>query len=90
MCLPFLQRHLALLQPKIVVTLGALPTKALTGNDAGIRKLRGKWQDLQLYGGGREVKLLPMLHPAFLIRTPAAKKDAWADLLALQRTLNSA
>jgi DNA polymerase len=90
MCLPFLQRHLALLQPKIVVTLGALPTKALTGNDAGIRKLRGKWQDLQLYGGGPEVKLLPMQHPAFLIRTPAAKKDAWADLLALQRTLNSA
>ena len=66
------------------------PPKALTGNDAGIRKLRGKWQDLQLYGGGPEVKLLPMQHPAFLIRTPAAKKDAWADLLALQRTLNSA
>jgi DNA polymerase len=90
MCLPFLLRHLALLQPRIVVTLGALPARTLTGNDAGIRKLRGKWQELQLYGMSSKVKLLPMLHPAALMRTPAAKREAWADLLALQRALNSA
>jgi DNA polymerase len=88
MCLPFLQRHLALLRPRIVVTLGTLPTKMLTGNDAPIRKQRGKWLSLRLDGDADEVKLLPMLHPAALLRTPAAKKDAWADLIALQTMLN--
>lgn len=90
MCMPFLTRHLTLLQPRIVVPLGNLPTKMLTGSDAGIRKLRGKVQSLQLQGVPVEAKLLPMLHPSYLVRTPAAKKDAWNDLLALQRLLNSA
>jgi DNA polymerase len=89
MCLPFLLRHLALVRPRIVVTLGGLPAKMLTGSDATIRKLRGKWQSIQLPGVSHEVKLLPMLHPAYLIRTPAAKKEAWQDLLALQRAMNS-
>jgi DNA polymerase len=89
MCLPFLRRHLVLLRPRIVVTLGALPTKLLTGEDAPIRKQRGKWHGLQLDGDAGEVKLLPMLHPAALLRTPAAKKEAWADLIALQTALNS-
>jgi uracil-DNA glycosylase family 4 len=84
-----LLRHLSLLQPRIVVTLGALPTKLLTANDSGIRKLRGKWQSLQLQGVDTEVQLLPMMHPSALLRAPASKKEAWADLLALQRALNS-
>jgi DNA polymerase len=87
MCLPFLRRHLALARPRIVVSLGALSTRALTGNDAGIRKMRGRWQGLELEGVGK-VRLLPMLHPAYLLRTPGAKRDAWADLLALRRALD--
>jgi DNA polymerase len=94
MCVPFLLRHLALLRPRIVVSLGALPTRALTGQDATIRKLRGKWQTIELPGEAEgaptQVKLLPMLHPSAIARSPKDKKDAWADLLALQRTLNSA
>jgi DNA polymerase len=90
MCVPFLRRHLALVRPRIVVTLGTLPAKMLTGSDAPIRKLRGKWHSLQLESEIGEVKLLPMVHPAALLRTPAAKKDAWADLIALQAALNSA
>jgi DNA polymerase len=86
MCLPFLRRHLALAQPRIVVTLGALATHALTGSDTGIRKLRGRWQTLELEGLG-SLPLLPMLHPAYLLRTPGAKRDAWADLLALREAL---
>jgi uracil-DNA glycosylase family 4 len=84
MCLPFLRRHLALLAPRIVVTFGALTTRALTGNEAGIRKLRGRWLALDLEGAGA-VKLLPMLHPAYLRRTPAAKREAWGDLLVLKK-----
>ena len=89
MCLPFFMRHLALLQPRVVVPLGAMPTKYLTNNDSGIRKLRGKPITAQLKGVIHDVKLLPMFHPSHLLRTPVAKKDAWADLLALQRMLNS-
>jgi uracil-DNA glycosylase family 4 len=89
MCLPFLLRHLALLRPRVVVTLGGLPAQMLTGSQATIRKLRGNWQSIQLTGVDHEVKLLPMIHPAMLIRMPAAKREAWHDLLALQRVLNS-
>ena len=89
MCVPFLMRHLELAQPRIVVPLGALPTKLLTKNDSSIRKLRGKKYTLQLKGVAGEVIVMPMFHPSHLLRTPAAKKDAWADLLALQRELNS-
>jgi DNA polymerase len=85
MCLPFLRRHLALLQPKIIVTLGALSTHALLGTDIGIRKLRGKWRTLPDTG----TRLLPMLHPAYLLRTPGAKREAWQDLITLKRALES-
>ena len=86
MCLPFLRRHLELARPRIVVSLGALSTRALTGNEAGIRKMRGRWLSLDVEGTG-QVRLLPMLHPAYLIRMPATKRDAWADLLALKQAL---
>jgi uracil-DNA glycosylase len=88
MCLPFLQRHLALLRPRIIVTLGALSTHALTGTDTGIRKLRGKWRTLPLAGVDPPPRLLPMLHPAYLLRTPAAKRETWQDLLALRHALD--
>lgn len=87
MCLPFLRRHLALLRPRIVVTLGALSTRALTGEQAGIGRLRGKWRKLALEGGG-EARLLPMLHPAYLLRSPGAKREAWQDWLALRAALD--
>jgi uracil-DNA glycosylase len=87
MCLPFLQRHLALLRPRIVVTLGALSTHALIGADTGIRKLRGKWRTLALPGIDPPLRLLPMLHPAYLLRTPGAKREAWQDLLTLKKAL---
>jgi DNA polymerase len=88
MCLPFLQRHITLLRPRIVVTLGALSTHALTGTDSGIRRLRGKWRTLTLRGLDPAPRLLPMLHPAYLLRTPGAKRDMWADLLALKTALD--
>ena len=85
MCLPFLQRHLALLRPRIVVTLGALSTHALTGTDTGIRKLRGKWRTLA--GVEPAPRLLPMLHPAYLLRTPGAKREMWQDLITLRKAI---
>lgn len=87
-CLPFLQRHLTLLRPRLIVTLGALSTKTLTGREEGIRRLRGRWQTVTVAGLPRQIPTLPMLHPAYLLRTPGAKKDAWTDLITLRRRLD--
>jgi DNA polymerase len=87
-CLPFLLRHLTLLRPRLIVTLGGPSTHALTGRDDGIRRLRGRWQAVTIPGLPQPISTLPMLHPAYLLRTPGAKKDAWTDLIALRRRLD--
>jgi DNA polymerase len=87
MCLPFLQRHLVLARPRLVAALGSLSTRALTGSDAGVRRLRGKWRELKLEGMDAPAQLMPMYHPAYLLRTPGAKRDAWADWLAFRQAI---
>jgi len=89
-CLPFLLRHIALVRPRRLVLLGALATRALLGGSAGITRLRGKWADVAIPGLDQPVAALPMLHPAYLLRTPGAKRDAWADMILLRRTLDHA
>ena len=88
-CLPFLLRHLTLLRPRCVVTLGTLPVRALTGRDETLRKLRGRWLDLQVPGLPSPVKLLPMLHPAQVPHTAVCKREAWADLITLRKSLSA-
>lgn len=86
--LPFLLRHVALARPRRLLILGGLPAKALLGGRDGISKLRGRWLQVTI----EEDKTWPALatfHPAYLLRTPAAKRDAWADLLTLRRTLDT-
>ena len=80
MMLPFVARHVALMDPQVIVLMGNTPCAAVLGL-RGILKLRGQWAT----GFGRPV--LPMTHPAYLLRNPIAKRDAWADLLALQARL---
>lgn len=80
MLLPFVARHIALVDPEVVVVMGNTPLFALTGGK-GILRARGTWA--QALGK----PLLPMTHPAYLLRNPAAKREAWADLLALQGRL---
>ena len=88
-CLPFLKRHIALVQPKLLVLLGGVPARGLLGAREGITRLRGKWRDLELPGLAAPIPTLPTLHPAYLLRNPGAKRDAWNDLLALRRRLRS-
>jgi DNA polymerase len=83
MCAPFLHRHIALRAPRLLVTLGQLPTRALLGRAESIRRLRGRWRDVTIEGLPTVVPTLPMLSPGYLLHTPAAKKEAWADLLSL-------
>ncbi len=87
MCLPFLLRHIALVRPKRLVLLGALSAKAVLGGSLGILKMRGKWVEVTIPGLDAPIPALPMLHPAYLLRSPGAKRDAWADWLLLHRTI---
>lgn len=80
MMLPFVERHIALVDPQVIVVLGNTPLFALTGTK-GILRARGTWSEAL----GRP--LLPMTHPAYLLRNPSAKREAWADLLSLQARL---
>ena len=88
-CLPFLLRHIALVRPRRLVLLGALAMQGVTGSNTGITRMRGRWLEVTIPGLDRPVPALPMLHPAYLLRTPGAKRDAWADLLLLRRTLDA-
>ncbi|MEO1238855.1 MAG: uracil-DNA glycosylase [Pseudomonadota bacterium] len=80
MMLPFVERHIALAQPDVLVAMGNHACSALLGK-RGITRLRGQW------GEAFGTPVLPMFHPAYLLRTNAAKREAWADLLALQARL---
>ncbi|WP_322890303.1 MULTISPECIES: uracil-DNA glycosylase [unclassified Yoonia] len=82
MMLPFLERHIALADPQIVVVMGNTPCQALLGQK-GITTLRGTWTTAL----GKPC--LPMFHPAYLLRNTAAKREAWADLLALNARLET-
>jgi DNA polymerase len=77
---PFVERHIALVDPEVIVVMGNTPLFALTGT-RGILRARGAW--VQALGK----PVLPMTHPAYLLRNPAAKREAWADLLSLQARL---
>ncbi|MCP3970574.1 MAG: uracil-DNA glycosylase [Rhodobacteraceae bacterium] len=80
MILPFIQRHIELADPKAIVLMGNISCQAMLGR-RGITRLRGNWADVL----GRPA--LAMFHPAYLLRNPQAKREAWADLLTLQARL---
>ncbi|MEM7631854.1 MAG: uracil-DNA glycosylase [Pseudomonadota bacterium] len=77
---PFLHRHIALADPDVLVVVGNHACQALLGK-RGITRLRGDWTE------ARGKPALPMFHPAYLLRNPAAKREAWADLLSLKARL---
>ncbi|SOE17437.1 DNA polymerase [Hoeflea halophila] len=85
LCRPFVERHIALAQPRIVVMLGNIASKSLLETDKGILSLRGTWMEYKL--GGTATPAMPTLHPAYLLRNPAQKRLAWADFLSLQERL---
>ncbi|MGB0934562.1 MAG: uracil-DNA glycosylase [Alphaproteobacteria bacterium] len=86
-CLPFLERHIELVNPKVIVLVGGIATKNLLGGSNGIMKLRGKFYDYQTQGMTTPVKVFPIYHPSFLLRSPGQKRVVWGDLLTLKHTL---
>ena len=76
--LPYLKKHIEIINPKILVLLGSTALNALVGNEVVISKARGKWIEKQF--GECKTSIIVTFHPAFLMRQPAQKKMAWIDL----------
>lgn len=87
-CAPFLERAIALVNPKMLLLVGGPSAKAMLKRDEGILALRGRWFEWRSSDGELELPALPTLHPAFLLRQPTAKKKAWSDLLTLTERLD--
>ena len=76
--LPFITRHIEIINPKILVLLGSTAMNALVGSNVVISKMRGKWIEKKI--GNCKTSIIITFHPAFLMRQPAQKKMAWIDL----------
>ena len=85
--LPFLNKHIEIISPKIILLLGSTALRAVLGDNVVISKARGKWYEKKI--NGRIIHILPTFHPAFLMRQPDQKKFSWIDLKMLKRkTIN--
>ncbi len=86
-CLPFLERAIELVHPKLLLLSGAASAKSMLKRKEGILAIHGKWFEWTSEDGALTIPALPTLHPAFLLRQPQAKKRAWGDLLTLVHKL---
>jgi uracil-DNA glycosylase len=87
-CAPFLHRAIELVRPKLLLLAGGASAKSVLKREEGILSLRGRWFEWTSEDGGLTLPAMPTLHPAFLLRQPAAKKRAWSDLLTLAERLD--
>jgi DNA polymerase len=87
-CAPFLEQAIRLVRPKLLLLCGGVSAKSLLKRQEGILSLRGQWFDWTSEDGNDVIAALPTLHPAFLLRQPAAKAQAWKDLLTLMSRLD--
>ncbi len=89
-CRPFVEKHIALINPKIIVFMGATALKDLIETNLTITKARKQLFDYtNKYLNGRVIKTTPLFHPSYLLRQPNKKKDVWSDLLFLTSVLNN-
>jgi DNA polymerase len=83
---PFVERHIELVAPKVLVLVGAAAAQGLLGTTEGITRLRGRWFQYRLGEGGSTIPALPIFHPAYLLRQPAQKRETWRDLIKLKES----
>ncbi len=92
-CRPFLERHIELKNPDVLVFLGGPSAKTLLNRTEGITRMRGRWFDYRtpdmIEAGGDPVPAMPLFHPAYLLRSPLNKREAWRDLLAIRERLDA-
>ena len=84
--LPFLNKHIELINPKILLLLGGTALNALIGNEMVISKARGKWTNKKF--GESTIQIIASFHPAFLMRQPDQKKYAWEDLKMIRKKIS--
>ena len=87
LCVPFLERHIALIKPEVVLMVGGLSAKTLLNRAEGITRLRGRWNEITLPGLDAPIPAIATFHPAYLLRSPQQKRLAWHDLLAVKAKL---
>lgn len=87
--LPFVTRHIELVRPKVLVLVGGSSAQGLLGLNDGITRLRGRWFDYASPNLPAPIPTLPIFHPAYLLRQPGLKREAWRDLVKLQAKISS-
>lgn len=87
LCVPFLERHVELVKPKMLVLLGKQAATVVLETTEGITRLRGKWKTYTK--SGLDVPVMPTYHPAYLLRHAPAKREAWRDILEVKNRLES-
>jgi len=86
--LPFLQRQIEIIKPTFIYLLGTTAAKAILSTPLSLGKLRGQWHEYKTINMNASVNVLVSYHPAYLLRSPNYKKEAWSDLQMLQKKLN--
>ncbi len=86
-CLPFLERLIEIIDPKLLLALGGPAAKTLTGRAESVGKLRGRWFDYQSPRLAQPIPTAVTYHPAYLLRSPGQKRQAWRDLLGIRARL---
>jgi DNA polymerase len=84
-CMPYLTEQLSLVEPQVIVALGKTAVQGLFGSVESITRIRGRWR---LYQG--RIPVMPTFHPAYLLRTPGAKREVWADLQLVLKQMGRA
>jgi uracil-DNA glycosylase family 4 len=86
--LPFIEKHIALIKPKLLILCGGVSAQALLNTEQSVSRLRGKWHDYRPSSAFlKDVAPIPAIatyHPAYLLRTPSQKRAVWQDMLTLQ------
>lgn len=88
-CMPFLSRHIELVDPQVLILFGGAAAAAVLAKADGISRLRGRWFEFNSPRLSRPIPVLATFHPDYLLRTPEAKRDAWHDLLMVAKKLES-
>ena len=85
-CLPFVFKHIEIIKPKVLILAGAIAAKAILNENKGIIQLRGNWHSLNI--ANKNIKAMPIYHPAFLLRQPSRKREAWEDLKKIKKEID--
>ena len=87
LCLPFIEKHIELVNPDFLVLLGGTAVSAILDTKESVSRLRGRWHSYEIKATGKQIPVLVTFHPAYLLRSPLQKKNAWKDLLFLQERI---